>query len=88
VKVTKRQRTGLVILALGLGALAIDRLVLQPGVLGPKQAAASGEALAPLARPAKAAGQAQLLSVAALIDAAAPVCKKFRRFISCSSFLN
>ena len=68
-KVTKRQRTGLVILALGLGALAIDRLVLQPGVLGPKQAAASGEALAPLARPAKAAGQAQLLSVAALIDA-------------------
>lgn len=69
VKVTKRQRTGLVILALGLGALAIDRLVLQPGALGPKQAAASGGALTPLAKPGKAAGQTRLLSVAALIDA-------------------
>lgn len=68
-KVTKRQRTGLVILALGLGALAIDRLVLQPGALGPKQAAASGEAITPLAKPGKAAGQTQVLSVAELIDA-------------------
>jgi hypothetical protein len=69
VKVTKRQRNGLLILALGLGALAIDRLVLQPGALGPKQAAASGDALAPITSTARPVAKAQVLSVAALIDA-------------------
>ncbi len=68
-KVTKRQRNGLLILALGLGALAIDRLVLQPGALGPKQAAASGDALAPITSTARPVAKAQVLSVAALIDA-------------------
>lgn len=68
-KVTKRQRNGLLILALGLGALAIDRLVLQPGALGPKQAAASGDALAPTTSTARPVAKAQVLSVAALIDA-------------------
>lgn len=67
-KVTKRQRNGIVVVALGLGALAVDRLVLQPGVLGPKQAAASGEAVAPITARAKAATPTQTLSVAALID--------------------
>ncbi len=68
-KVTKRQRNGLLILALGLGALAIDRLVLQPDALGPKQAAASGDALAPITSTARPVAKAQVLSVAALIDA-------------------
>lgn len=68
-KVTKRQRNGLILVALGLGALAVDRLVLQPGALGPKPAAASGEALAPVTTHAKSATQTQTLSVAALIDA-------------------
>lgn len=68
-KVTKRQRNGLLILALGLGALAIDRLVLQPGALGPKQAAASGDALGPVTTAARPVAKAQVLSVAALIDA-------------------
>ncbi|MCC6971664.1 MAG: hypothetical protein IT434_15740 [Phycisphaerales bacterium] len=68
-KVTKRQRNGLLILALGLGALAIDRLVLQSGALGPKQAAASGDALAPITSAARPVAKAPVLSVAALIDA-------------------
>lgn len=68
VKVTKRQRSGLVLLALGLCALAVDRLVLQPGALGPKQAAASDGAIVPAVPVAKAQAQSRLLSVAALID--------------------
>ncbi len=69
-KVTKRQRSGLVLLALGLCALAVDRLVLQPGALGPKQAAASDGALTPSVPVAKAQAQSRVLSVAALIDLA------------------
>ncbi|MCC6229018.1 MAG: hypothetical protein IT432_07315 [Phycisphaerales bacterium] len=57
------------VVALGLGALAVDRLVLRPGALGPTQAAASGEAVAPMATRTKSAMQTQTLSVAALIDA-------------------
>ena len=56
------------VVALGLGALAVDRLVLQPGALGPKPAAAAGEAAAPLTTHTKTATPTQTLSVAALID--------------------
>ncbi|MBL8759844.1 MAG: hypothetical protein JNL50_00940 [Phycisphaerae bacterium] len=68
-KVTKRQRNGLLILALGLGALAVDRLVLAPGSLGPKQAAALGEALGPVASATQP--RAALVSVADQINALA-----------------
>lgn len=66
-KVTKRQRNGLLILALGLGALAVDRLVLQPGVIGPKQASASAESApaAPLGEPGKTS---HVVTVAALVN--------------------